>query len=123
MRAYVLSIGGALALTLFWFSYADAAAMAVPRSLKQASESVHAVHSVYEAKDTLYRRGYYDVQLERSSLPYSFNACKRGVRYHIHMNYYGDLVEVEAVGRCYEDAYAPRYDVGPRYYGRYRGLR
>ncbi len=35
-------------------------------------------HSLYEAKDTLYGLGYYDVHVERASLPYSFNACKRG---------------------------------------------
>ena len=52
---------------------------------------VQRVHSLDEAEDTLHRRGYYDVRVERASLPYSFNACKRGVRYHIHVNYYGLL--------------------------------
>jgi hypothetical protein len=33
-------------------------------------------------------------------LPYSFHACKRGVRYHIHVNYYGDLAQVDELGRC-----------------------
>ena len=57
-------------------------------------------HSLYEAKDTLYGLGYYDIQVERASLPYSFNACKRGVRYHIHINWYGDLVKVDELGSC-----------------------
>ena len=120
MRDYILSISGGLALTLFCSAYANAGGIAVPKALNQVSGTVHPVHSMYDAKDTLYRRGYYDVQLERSSLPYSFNACKRGVRYHIHVDYYGDLVEVEAMGRCHEDAYAPRYESRGRYYGRYR---
>ena len=98
MRGYVLSIRSGLALTLLCFSYADAAGIARPGAFNEVSETVHA------ARDTLYRRGYYDVQLERSSLPYSFNACKRDIRYHIHVDYYGGLVEIEAVGRCYEDA-------------------
>ena len=38
-------------------------------------------HTLDEATDTLYGLGYYDVRVERASLPYSFNACKRGVRY------------------------------------------
>ena len=57
-------------------------------------------HSLYEAKDTLYGLGYYDVHVERASLPCSFNACKRGVRYHIHMDWYGTLVQVDEVGSC-----------------------
>ena len=81
------------------------------------------VHSVDEAEETLYRRGYYDIRLERASLPYSFNACKRGVRYHIHVNYYGDLVQVDEVGSCrrsYDDgAYYGRRP----YYDRYRDYR
>ena len=81
------------------------------------------VHSVYEAEESLHRRGYYDVRLERASLPYSFNACKRGVRYHIHVDYYGDLVQLDPIGRCggngYENyGHRPYYDDG--YYDRYR---
>jgi hypothetical protein len=63
------------------------------------------VHTLYEAKHTLYGLGYYDVRVERASLPYSFNACKRGVRYHIHVDYYGDLVQVDEVGSCREYGY------------------
>src|SRR5262249_6862182 len=65
-----------------------------------AGASAAQAHSLYEAKDSLYGLGYYDVQVERASLPYSFNACKRGVRYHIHVNWYGDLVQVDELGPC-----------------------
>ena len=75
-------------------------------------------HSLYEAKDTLYGLGYYDLRVERASLPYSFNACKRGVRYHIHMNWYGDLVQVDELGACGDDGYRA-YD-GPYRSYRYR---
>ena len=75
-------VGGGLALLIFGAGSASA-------------------HSVYEAEQTLYQHGYSDIRLERASLPYSFNACKRGVRYHIHVDYYGDLVEVDAMGACY----------------------
>jgi hypothetical protein len=60
---------------------------------------------LYEAKDTLYGLGYYDVRVERASLPYSFNACKRGVRFHIHVNWYGDLVQVDEIGPCGDGGY------------------
>ena len=61
---------------------------------------LHKVHSLHEAKHSLRDLGYYDIQVERASLPYSFHACKRGVRYHIHVNYYGDLAQVDELGRC-----------------------
>lgn len=64
------------------------------------SGMIQKVHSVYEARDKLERHGYYNVQTERATIPYSFIACKRGVRYHIHINYYGDLEQVDPVGAC-----------------------
>lgn len=67
-------------------------------------------HSLYEAEDTLRGLGYYDVRVERATLPYSFNACKRGVRYHIHVNWYGDLVQVDELGSCGDSGYRSRYD-------------
>lgn len=69
------------------------------------------VHSLREAKQRLYGLGYYDVHVERTSLPYSFTACKRGARYHIHVDYYGDLVQVDEAGACrrYDDDYDDDY--------------
>jgi len=51
-------VGGSLALLIFGAGTAGA-------------------HSVYEAEQTLYQRGYSDIRVERASLPYSFNACRR----------------------------------------------
>ncbi len=81
--------------------------------------SAAAAHSLYEAKDKLYAIGYYDVRVERASLPYSFSACKHGVRYHIHMNWYGDLVQVDELGACGDDGYRS-YDGYPYRSQRYR---
>jgi hypothetical protein len=105
------------------------AAFVVPSPAGDSATLVLRVHSVYEAEESLHRRGYYDVRLERASLPYSFNACKRGVRYHIHVDYYGDLVQVDPIGSCggndyeyygrrryYDDGYYERYRYRPRYY-------
>jgi hypothetical protein len=94
------SIGAAIAL----------AALALGSSAASA-------HSVDEAQDTLYGLGYYDVRVERASLPYSFNACKRGVRYHIHMDWYGTLVQVDEVGSCGGE---DRYYRGRSYDNEYR---
>ena len=114
-------------------SGAAAVGISVLNPARDNTGLVQRVHSVYEAEETLERRGYYDVRLERASLPYSFNACKRGVRYHIHVNWYGDLVQVDPIGPCggngngyygrrpyYEDGYNggyyDRYRSRPRYY-------
>lgn len=86
-----------------------------------AGTMVQKVHSLREAKQTLYGLGYYDVQVERATLPYSFIACKRGARYHIHVNWYGDLEQVDQIGACHaygDDDYDDGYR-GGRY--RYRG--
>lgn len=116
------AIGG-LALVLLSTSTASAAGPGTLRPPRDAGTIVQPAHSVYAAERTLYRRGYYDVQLERASLPYSFTACKRDVRYHIHVDYYGDLVQVDPIGRCgagYRDRYGDEDDYrGRRYYRRY----
>ena len=84
-------------------------------------------HTVDEAEQTLYQRGFRDIRLERATLPYSFNGCRGGVRYHIHVGYYGELVQLDAMGPCngYGNGYGPGYEGydsryryrGPGYYG------
>ena len=120
MMRMIFRIGPALAVALY-ASTASAAGLSVPNPARNSGTMLSRVHSVDEAEDSLHRRGYYDVRLERSNLPYSFNACKRGTRYHIHVNYYGDLVQVDPIGRCGANGYGyydrrPNYDDG--YYGR-----
>jgi len=126
-----LSLRAWPALALAFCTSASAAGVRVPGEINVGT-LVQQVHSVYEAEETLQRRGYYDVRLERASLPYSFNACKRGIRYHIHVNWYGDLVQVDPIGPCggngygdygrrryYDDGYDGgynRYRYRPRYY-------
>jgi hypothetical protein len=122
MSQQTLSVGAVLGLVVLSASAAGAASFGFPNPARNSGAVVQRVHSVYEAEETLYRRGYYDVRLERASLPYSFNACKRGVRYHIHVDYYGDLVQVDALGPCGGNGYEyygrrPYYD---RYRDRYR---
>ena len=107
----------ALGLLVLGVSGANAQTTRAAHLDGQPGALVHKVHSLHEAKHSLRDLGYYDIEVERASLPYSFRACKRGVRYHIHVNYYGDLVQVDELGRCrgYDDdeyGYRSRY---PRY--------
>ena len=101
----ILCTAGGLAMLLVGASGASAggaASMARGFPDQKPGTLIQKVHSLYEAKHTLYGLGYYDVRVERASLPYSFTACKRGERYHIHVDYYGDLVQVDEVGPCRE---------------------
>jgi hypothetical protein len=109
----------ALGLLVLGVPGANAITMRAAHLDGQSGTLLHKVHSLHEAKHSLRDLGYYDIEVERASLPYSFRACKRGVRYHIHVNYYGDLVQVDELGRCHDygdDEYTyrsrPRY---PRY--------
>jgi hypothetical protein len=112
MHRRVICAASGLAIMFLGASGADAAGVGAVNFSRDSSAILHRVHSVYEAEETLYRRGYYNVRLERASLPYSFNACKRGTRYHIHVDYYGELVQVDEVGSC------GRGYGGSAYYGR-----
>lgn len=105
-----LRAAGTCALLFTGATAASANVVGMPRAYDPGA-IIHQVHSVYEAKNTLRDLGYYDIQLERASLPYSFVACKRGARFHIHINYYGDLVQVDEVGPCrdYRDDGEYRY--------------
>jgi hypothetical protein len=125
MRPIRFSFASGLAVfTVLTASGAEAsiAGLASPSPVER--KLVQKVHSVYQAEATLHRRGYYDVRLERPTLPYSFSACKRGVRYHIHVDYYGDLTQVDAQGPCngYVDGYNGRraYYARPYHDDRYR---
>ena len=112
MRTSLYSLAGALALLVSGTSLASA-------------------HSGYEARDKLSALGYHDIRTERiNSLPYSFTGCKHGTRYHIHVDYYGELTDVDEVGRCdgydrgetrYEEPRRYRRNNGYNRYQRYGG--
>lgn len=110
---------GGLGLLLLGVSGANAAGVAdMTRGIpdRRPASLIEKVHSLRTAKQNLYGLGYYDVRVERATLPYSFTACKRGTRYHIHVDYYGDLVQVDEFGACsaYDDE-GNDYDYGRRY--------
>lgn len=119
-----IRVAGALALVLATAGAANAAGINIDRNIISGAAGlgiVQKVHSLDEAEYKLQRHGYYEIVVERSSLPYSFRACKRGQRYHIHLNYYGDFEQVDQIGYC--GGYGSRYDNDDdygrrRYYGR-----
>lgn len=80
-------------------------------------QPVHDRSGVDHAYRKLRKHGFYEIALERSSIPYSFSACKRGKRYHIHIDYNGELEELNSLGACHQ--YSNGYDDQPRYYSRH----
>ena len=121
-RKGVFAATGLMIMTLA-AGRAEAAGVRLAKPPSEERATVQRVHSLDEAEEALYRRGFYDIRGERASLPYSFNACKRGVRYHIHVNYYGDLVQVDEVGPCRRFDDGPTYSLRRPYYDRDRDYR
>ncbi len=72
-------------------------------------------NSVDHAYNKLQSHGFYNIVVERTDIPYSFRACKRGKRYHVHIDENGELEELNSLGACQQ--YADEYDGGPRYSG------
>lgn len=119
----IKSLGAAIGLSALTFSASAAHAVGVSdisKTLHRAGTIVQRVHSLGKAEQSLYGLGYYDVRVERATLPYSFSACKRGKRYHIHIDYYGTLVQVDRIGSCEDYADAPNYYGRRSHYDRYR---
>jgi len=95
-------VGGSLALLIFGAGTAGA-------------------HSVYEAEQTLYQRGYSDIRVERASLPLQLQRLQAAAFAIIsHVDYNGDLVQVDAMGPCYGNGDGSEYEDRGGYNGRYR---
>ncbi len=77
-------------------------------------QPVHRTRSVDQAYAKLQSHGFHDIVVERTDVPYSFAACKRGKRYHIHIDERGELEELNSVGACGQ--YADDYNGAPRNY-------
>lgn len=119
MRSSV--IAGALAASMLAsVTTANAANVGLPsRAFEQAHAGglVHRVHDASEVVDELRAKGYHQIRVVDPSLPrIRINACKDGNRWHLHANYYGDIVHRELIGPCYRDRDGYGYRGG---YGNY----
>ncbi len=63
--------------------------------------SAASAHTPDEIVDILQDHGYSRIDFVDSTPPnYMANACKNGVRYHFHVNYYGNVTERREIGSC-----------------------
>ena len=66
--------------------------------LAVAPASAHTPHKV---RHMLQDRGYYRIQFTDRVLPtFQVNACRRGMRFHLHVNYYGEVTRYDRIGWC-----------------------
>ena len=76
-------------------------------------------HTPGEVHHQLRHRGYYNINFIVAHPPqYQVNACRDGGRFHLHINFYGDVTERSYIGRChrYDADYGRRYEGYRRYY-------
>ena len=58
-------------------------------------------HSAGEVANILAQQGYSRIDFADATPPnYMLNACMDGVRYHVHVNNYGNVSERREVGSC-----------------------
>ena len=75
-------------------------------------------HSADEVLEILENHGYSRIEFVDATPPnYMANACKNGVRYHFHVNYYGNVTERREIGSC--GYRAERYDRDNRVHEEY----
>ncbi len=86
-----------------------AGAIAAATLITSTAASAHSADAVQEI---LENHGYSRIEFTDARPPnYMANACRGGVRYHFHVNYYGNVTERREIGSCgYRAERAERYD-------------
>lgn len=58
-------------------------------------------HDASQVRHELRDRGYYEIQFLVAEPPhFQVNACHAGERYHLHLDYYGNVRERRSIGPC-----------------------
>lgn len=61
-------------------------------------------HTPSDVRHILRDHGYYNIDFIETNPPvYMANACRGHVRYHFHVDYYGQVTERRPIGRCGHD--------------------
>lgn len=80
--------------------------------------STASAHTAGDVFDRLQARGYTNIQFTDSIGPnYMANACRDGIRYHFHVNNYGDVTQRRDIGDCGRRAWRDRRDENYRRWG------
>ena len=58
-------------------------------------------HTPQKVRYMLQERGYYKINFTDRILPvFQLDACRRGKRFHLHVNFYGDVTRRDRIGWC-----------------------
>ncbi len=68
-------------------------------------------HDASQVQYELRERGYYQIEFLTDEAPFQVNACRDGERYHLHVDWYGQIRERVRIGSCQE-----QWSRGRRYY-------
>ncbi len=69
--------------------------------INQTKSPIIHVHNYYSKIDILRDRGFRRIRSRGSSGDtHYFKACRKGLRYHIAVNYYGEITSCVEVGHC-----------------------
>lgn len=63
-------------------------------------------HDVDEVREALRNQGFDQLEFQRSKPPFKLDACRGGERFHLHVDFYGKIIEQTSIGTCGEDAAA-----------------
>lgn len=63
-------------------------------------------HDIDEVRDALRQQGFDQLEFQRTKPPFKLDACRGGERFHLHVDFYGKIIEQTSIGSCGEDAAA-----------------
>jgi len=67
-----------------------------------ASATAADAHTAQEVRYLLRDRGFYNIDfLDTNPRHYQVNACRQGERFHVHVNFYGEVTEQAPIGPCH----------------------
>ncbi len=61
-------------------------------------------HDIDEVRTELRKQGFDQLEFSRTKPPFKLDACRGGERFHLHVDFYGKIIEQNSIGSCGEDA-------------------
>lgn len=77
-------------------------------------------HDASQVRRELRERGYYQIQFIEDEAPFQVNAYRDGERFHLHIDWYGQVTERTPLGPCGGSWWRRGWRRSYEGYGRYR---
>ncbi len=56
-------------------------------------------HDPGEVREMLRKQGFDQLEFQRTKPPFKLDACRDGERFHLHVDFYGKIIEQTSIGR------------------------